>query len=260
MKTIITNITKISKKADMEWKFSGIILALVSFFLVLTFGGTLFAQLRTPAGDEACRDAIVFTNYVAEKIPGSSIAKKLPRACQYEQVEIDEKDPVLVEKQLVKLMERCWYKMGSGEVNPFAENLALTKTSCFLCFVVKPTELASSIYDPPFVSHLQNMYRSEGESYYTYFNLGTAPVGDERDEKAVLHVPLTRGEHYGIVFWSTSAPALASSSKGKIVLQRLGIAEEDTSFFMNTLYITDLDSAMTCYDPGWFSAEGQITP
>lgn len=244
-----------AKKGEIEHHLLVIILGLVGFFLILTFIMSTLFRIQEPASDEACRDSLILMDYVAQKLEGQTL-KPMPKACEYEQVELKAKDPIGVEKDMVKLMERCWFKMGSGKIQPFAQSYISRESNCFICFVMNAPNMEEQLDNDAFASHLQGIYRKEGENYYNYFHLGggqtiktIAGIEWDTSQKEILDEPITKDKHYAIVFVD-----ITESKSREIVREAIDLERES---HVSKLYITELNTAKECYDPGWFVAVGE---
>lgn len=241
-------------KGEVEHHLLYIILGLVGFFLILTFIMSTLFRIQEPAGDETCRDALIFTDYVATKLKAESL-KPFPKACEYEQVELKSKNPIDVEKDMVKLMERCWYKMGSGKIEPFDRSKVFFETNCFICFIASVPNMEGSIDDDAFTAHLQSIYRTEGQRYFEYFGLdknpGVAsfgiPLGKVNDVNVITE-PITNEKQYAIVYIDVATPE-AQAKPAELISDKKPV-------HVSKLYIAELNDAKECYDPSWFVTVG----
>lgn len=242
-----------NKKGIMEIMIGKIILALVGFFMVAAFIVGLFNNVKDPANDEACRDGLTLINFIAKQRfianPGeiAQTAKPLPHACQYEKVELKKEKTEEVEREIVKLMERCWYRMGSGAFGPFARTKVVqTAGQCLICSVFQAKDLEQPILVDSLMNHLQKIYRPDGKSYAEYLNILETPIEDNSNTNEI-----TNGKYYAVLFYD-----YAPSQATQIVTDIAGAKELENT---RSIYLKELNDAKECYDANWFLPTEEVT-
>jgi len=162
-----------------------------------------YGKLSENADEEACRDAIVLTQVLAEKVTTGEYLKPWPVTCKTEDKVIETKDPIKVQRELAELMAWCWWMMGEGAIQPFDKEWVGGR-DCFICYTAQFPEIEEPISKEEFLFYLQEHGRKD-LTYYDYFK-----YEEDKLVKDALNEPIGKEKIYTVVyirpgtfFWGT---------------------------------------------------------
>lgn len=261
------------KKAGEEFMLVKLVLALLIAGALLIFIFNTTKACQPLASDETCRSSLKVMHYVAEKsfskgtpagwlMPDRSgeavgqVAKSFPVACKYESIKIKQKRKKDVIPKIRELVDRCWYKMGSGEFSPFGTNTVIPDVHCFTCFTFKADKLESTIYEGQLRKNLQTTLRPTGQTYWEYIH---APIidSDVLDSSALEGLPITTdiepGEWYSVILIDIESSMWSSMVQGVLEIFSDDVQAKLKRLGVTKLYIQKTNDAKECYNDGWFT-------
>lgn len=168
---------KISKKANSLAYVIGILLAIMTFFIYLTFFTGIKTSIATSSDDLYCR---VFVAAKDTKIvkTGEFFHEMRQRCKLNEPVKFnfDEKEESY--DDLINGMSRCWYRYGEGEFD-FMSNLDTNGNWCYLCGEVQLNDVSQSLAYKDFIDYAKTKKYNESMTYAQYINLKYVSTNDD---------------------------------------------------------------------------------
>ncbi len=123
--------------------FSGIVIAVITCFLLFAFFNSVNSSVSDVTQDNACRALISVQSNQAFKTSKDAAEfadledvndffSQLKRRCVVDRVKISSSDEKEVFKEVGDEMARCWYRYGEGEYD-FLSNFGAEGNWCFVC-------------------------------------------------------------------------------------------------------------------------------
>lgn len=154
------------KKAQGAEKITVKMLAILVIVLILAFFSARVFDWMTSKGDvESCRLSVVASGKISDVSMGVSTLdlecsrKTVVLSPEYYTVDDSEKDYVSedeedyatnVKQVFAEEMRECWYKMGEGEVDPFASSYLTFDAVCVVCSQIH--------FENPLTTNVGNLY------------------------------------------------------------------------------------------------------
>ena len=169
----------------------GIIITLISFYVILGFFTNNVSKLSTPAQDLLCRATIEAKASSSVKIAGvasdllgiDSFLNVLNNKCSIDYITINNQKEEETYKAVGDSMTRCWYRYGEGKAD-FLTSFQTTGNWCFVCGVAKFKEDNKNYDYNKFIEWTKRTeYKKDGGksvSYYDYMEMRYTEVNPEQ--------------------------------------------------------------------------------
>lgn len=169
------------RKANATYYFVGIMITVLSFFIIVNFLVSTQDYISSKQEDLECRALVSLKEKNQEYM--TNFLGSLDERCKADDIKVENEDKNSTLRPVADMMKRCWFRYGKGEVD-FLDSWKTTGSWCFKCASIEfeNTEAKSYSYKE-FLEWMKNNEfetRKEGEtSYYDYLNVVGLNDGDK---------------------------------------------------------------------------------